>query len=193
MFVAFQISVRYVLIQSKMSKIEKRPHPDDDKEDPKQIIASASEDNSCLRPKKKFRLLRKLFVEENDRRSWRAGQSSKAVDVNENVFHEKGQESLRQSLTRTSLFILFESKPRPIYPWTPDQTDILKSAVESKSFHFLPNTTTEKIFKDLKKIFHNEKFNKRDVFLWFLRQKETAQVSFYIGNLGGKKSDWFLY
>ena len=160
---------------SKMSKVVKRPHPDDDDKE-SQILASpsASDDESCLRPKKKFRLFRKLQEEDNGSLS----QSSKAtVDVNENVYHEKGQKTVKQSLSRTSLFIFFENKPKPSYPWSAQQTDILRSAVESKSFHFLPRTTTDKIFKDMKKIFKREKFDKKDVFHWFLTQKDTAQVS----------------
>ena len=164
---------------SKMSKIVKRPHPDDDDKE-SQILASpsASDDESCLRPKKKFRLIRKLQEEDNGSLSQSVGQSSKAtVDVNENVFHEKGQETVKQSLARTSLFIFFENKPKPSYPWSAQQTDILRSAVESKSFHFLPRTTTDKIFKDMKKIFKREKFDKKDVWFWFLTNKETSQVS----------------
>ena len=161
-----------------MSKIVKRPHPDDDKESHILASPSASDDGCCLRPKKKFRMFRKLQEEDNDSQSQSVGQSSKAiVDVNENVFHEKGQETVKQSLARTSLFIFFENKPKPSYPWSAQQTDILRSAVESKSFHFLPRTTTDKIFKDMKKIFKNEKFERKDVFLWFLKQKETDQVS----------------
>ena len=97
------------------------------------------------------------------------------------VFHkEKDKGSVKQSLTRTSLFTFFERKPRPSYPWTAEQTEVLKSAVESKSFQFLPRTTTDKIYKDMRKIFKRGNFERKDVFLWFLRHKETAQVRVYI-------------
>ena len=170
-----------------MFKIAKRPHPDDDKEGPSQILASVPDDEGSPCPKKKVRLSRKLEVEENENDSQRVDQSSKGVDVNENVCLKDQQEkkdSVKKSLTRTSLFTFFESKPRPSYPWTAEQTELLKSAVESKSFQFLPKTTTDKIYKDMKKIFKRGNFDRKDVFLWFLRHKETAQVSVYISTLG---------
>ena len=173
---------------SKMSKILKRPLPDYDRKGPTSAIlasssvASVSDDKSCLSPEKKVRLFRKLEGEDKDCQRvpcQSVDQSSKGVDVNENVFHEEEKDSVKQSFTRTSFISFLESKPRPIYPWTAEQTDVLKSAVESKSFQFLPRTTTDKIYKDLKKIFKKGNFERKDVFCWFLRQKATAQVSVY--------------
>ena len=165
---------------SKMSKIEKRPFPDEEKEGPNQILASVPDDESSPCPKKKVRLSRKLEVEESENESQRVDQSSKGVDVNENICHKENKDSVKKILTRTPLFTFSERKPRPSYPWTAEQTEVLKSAVESKSFQFLPKTTTDKIYKDMKKLFKRGNFERKDVFLWFLRHKETAQVSIYI-------------
>ena len=157
-----------------MSKIVKRPLLEDDNEGLSQILASVSYDKVCLPMKKKIRLSRKLEGEDND--SQEEDQSSKGVDVNENVFHEKDKDSVKPSLTRTSLFIFFKKEARPSYPWSAAQTEILTSAVESKSFQFLPRTTTDKMYKEMRIIFERENFDRKDVFLWFLRQKETAEV-----------------
>ena len=167
-----------------MSKIVKRPLLEDDNEGLSQILASVSYDKVCLPTKKKIRLSRKLEGEDND--SQEEDQSSNGVDVNENVFHKKDKNSVKPSLTRTSLFIFFKKEARPSYPWSAAQTEILKSAVESKSFQFLPRTTTDKIFKEIRINSETENFERKDVFSWFLGQKDTCQVRVREGEIKRK-------
>ena len=183
LIVEFQIFPSY-MIKSIMFKIAKRPHLEDNKEGFSQILASVSDEEFSLPPKKKIHLSKKLEVEDDG--SQEEDQSFKGVDVNENVFHEKNKEFLKPSLSRTSLFTFFQKRPRPRYPWSAAQTEILRSAVESKSFQFLPRTTTDKIFKEIRIYSETENFERKDVFSWFLGQKDTCQVRVREGEIKRK-------